>query len=402
MKVLQVNCVYKTGSTGKIVCDIHTELLNRGYGAVVCYGRGIKTNTVNIYKTSSELYSKINNLLTRFTGIMYGGCVFSTNKLIGIIKKEKPDIVHLHCINGYFVNIYRLVSWLKKSKIKTVLTLHAEFMHTANCGHAYECERWKTGCGNCPRLKQETKSLFFDRTALSWKKMKKAFEGFQNLKVISVSPWLMGRAVQSPIMKDLEHSVILNGLDTTVFTEKDVSDLKKQHGIKDEKIIFHATPVFNNDKENIKGGHYIIKLAKQMLGENVKFIVAGKYPKDLIVPENMILLGNVSNPETLAKYYTLADVTVLASKRETFSMVCAESLCCGTPVVGFEAGAPEQISIPDYSKFVKFGDIGALYQAVKEMLEKNLKVPMDVSRLWYDKKNMIDKYIDEYEEMLSK
>ena len=119
MKILQVNCVYKKGSTGKIVADIHTELTNIGFESIVCYGRGEKYSEPHVYKTCGELYSKFNNLLSRFTGIMYGGCTFSTNRLIHIIKNEKPDIVHLHCINGYFVNIYRLISWLKSNNIKT-------------------------------------------------------------------------------------------------------------------------------------------------------------------------------------------------------------------------------------------------------------------------------------------
>ena len=105
---------------------------------------------------------------------MYGGCFASTRKLISIIKREKPDVVHVHCVNGHVVNIYNIITYLKKSKIKTVLTLHAEFMHTANCGHAYECEKWKTGCGNCPRNKSVTSSWVFDNTHKSWLKMKKA------------------------------------------------------------------------------------------------------------------------------------------------------------------------------------------------------------------------------------
>ena len=118
MKVLQVNCVYKKGSTGKIAYDIHKELLDRGQESVICYGRGEIIQEPFVYKTCSELYSKANHLWSWITGLMYGGLFFSTNKLIGIIKKENPDIVHLHCLNGYFVNIYRLISWLKKNKIK--------------------------------------------------------------------------------------------------------------------------------------------------------------------------------------------------------------------------------------------------------------------------------------------
>ena len=395
MKIMQINVVYNTGSTGKIMCDIHTELIREGFDSVICYGRGATTDDKNVYKTCGELYSKLNNLASRFTGIMYGGCLLSTSKLINIIKKENPDVVHLHCINGYFVNIYRLISWLKKSNIKTILTLHAEFMHTANCGYAFECEKWKTGCGKCPRLKLETKSVLIDGTHRSWVRMKKAFEGFENLTVISVSPWLMERAKQSPILKDFKHITILNGLDTDIFHPTE-SKIKAELGIENKKMIFHATPKFDNDQNNIKGGHHLIKLAEMM--KDMAFVIAGTYPEGLSVPENMILLGKVSDQKKLAEYYSAADLTVLTSKKETFSMVVAESLACGTPVVGFEAGAPEMISIPEYSKFVEHGNVEELCKITKEMLNLPLsknEIALSAAQK-YSKKRMTEQYIDAY------
>lgn len=401
MKVLQVNCVYNKGSTGKIMGDIHSYFVSEGIDSVICYGRGEKTTDKNVYKTCGELYSKLNNLLSRFTGLMYGGCLLSTQKLISIIKKEKPDIVHLHCINGYFVNIYKLIDWLKGSGIPTVLTLHAEFMHTGNCGYAYDCDKWKTGCGNCPVLKRETKSILIDNTALSWKKMKKAFEGFDNLEVVSVSPWLMERAKQSPIMSELKHRVILNGLNTDVFKVYNESIYSKKHGIKDEKIIFHVTRVFDDDPDNIKGGYYIIKLAEKLLSSNVKIFVAGDFSRNIDVPENLVLLGKVSNQEELAQYYSGADVTVIASKRETFSMIVAESLCCGTPVAGFYAGAPEQITIPEYSRFSEYGDVEKLKENVLSLLGCDFD-KQEISRAAickYEKEKMITEYLNLYSEM---
>lgn len=402
MKVLQVNCVYKKGSTGKITYDVHSELLKQGIESIVCYGRGERVNEPHVYKTCGEGYSKINHFFSELTGVMYGGCFFSTNKLIGIIKKERPDVVHLQCINGYFVNIYRLVTWLKKHDVKTVLTLHAEFMYTANCGHALDCDKWQAGCGRCPRLKQETKSFLIDGTHRSWKKMKKAFDGFNdNLIVTSVSPWLMERAKLSPILSDKKHEVVLNGVNTDIFHFYNTSELRSQMGLNGVKVIFHATPSFNDDVNNIKGGYYVLKLAEKMLGENVKFIIAGNYPEGLRVPSNVILLGKVSDQELLAKYYSMADVTLLTSKKETFSMVTAESLCCGTPVVGFKAGAPEQIAIPEYSSFVDFGDVEGLHKVVSEFLDKNLLVK-EIERIAqnkYSKNLMVRKYLVIYKGM---
>lgn len=402
MKIVQVNCVYKKGSTGKIVECIHSELQKQGIESVVCYGRGAKINEPNVYKTCGELYSKINNALARVTGIMYGGCFVSTNKLISIIKKENPDVVHLHCINGYFVNIYRLIRWLNKNKIKTVLTLHAEFMYTANCGHAFDCEKWKSGCGSCLRAKEETKTMFFDRTAKSWKRMKKAFEGFEdNLIVTSVSPWLMERAKQSPILGSMRHTVVLNGLDTNVFKPYNSGGLKKEFGITDEKVIFHATPRFNDDPNHIKGGYYVLELAEMMKSDNVRFFIAGSYPDDLTVPENVTLLGVVRDQVRLAQFYSMADVTVLTSKKETFSMITAESLCCGTPIAGFMAGGPESIAIADYSDFVEHGDINSLNQRIKSCLTLNKKSNICLKKCEnkYLSGNMTQRYIGIYKDV---
>lgn len=403
MKILQVNCVYNKGSTGKIVADVHSALKEKGVESLVCYGRGEEIQEADVIKTCGELYSYANHFLTYLNGVMYGGCYFSTNRLISVIKKEKPDIVHLHCINGYFVNIYRLVSWLKKHHIKTVLTLHAEFMYTANCGYALECEKWKTGCGKCPRYKAETKSLFFDRTHISWRKMAKAFQGFgEDLIVTSVSPWLMQRAKQSPILGDKEHTVVLNGLETGVFRYTDPKGLREKHGLTDQKIIFHATASFDLDPTHIKGGYYINELAKHFADQNVKVIVAGPYPEDIQVADNVILLGSVSDQMTLAQYYALSNVTVLASKKETFSMVTAESLACGTPVVGFRAGAPEQIAIPEYSEFVAYGEMEALINATEHMLNREFD-KSEISKAGmekYAKEKMTEDYYAVYLRLL--
>lgn len=403
MKILQINNVFPYGSTGKIVECVYDILMHKNnFESVVVYGNRKSLHQKNVYKIGNVILGKCNALLSRITGVMYGGCFFFTNKLIKIIKKEKPDIVHLHCLNGHFVNIYRLVTWLKTHDIKTVLTLHAEFMYTANCGHALDCDKWQTGCGHCPRLKQETKSFFIDGTHKSWMKMKKAFDGFNdNLIVTSVSPWLMERAKLSPILNDKKHEVVLNGVNTDVFHFYDTSELRSQMGLNGVKVIFHATPSFDDNINNIKGGYYVLKLAEKMLDENVKFIVAGNHPEGLKVPPNVILLGKVSDQELLAKYYSMADVTLLTSKKETFSMVTAESLCCGTPVVGFKAGAPEQIAIPEYSSFVDFGDLESLHEEMEKFLAGSfLKIDIALtSNCKYAKQTMVQSYIETYKEL---
>lgn len=399
MKILQVNVVYKKGSTGKIVYDIHKRLQEKNVESVVCYGRGQGVDEDNVYKTSTEILAKSNALRSRITGLQYNGSFFATDKLINIIKVEEPDIVHLHCINGYFVNIYELIGFLKNNNYKTVLTLHAEFMYTGSCGHALECTKWRepTGCNNCPMLKEATHSYFFDRTHTAWEKMRKAFEGFDNLVVVSVSPWLMKRAKQSVILSNKRHFTVLNGIDTgEVFQPRNSVALRNKLGLKSEKIILHVTASFTSD---FKGGKYIVELAKRLSNDNIKIIVIGNNDKTIDLPPNIIDVGRIEDQRELAAYYSMADITVIASKRETFSMVCAESLACGTPVVGFRAGAPEEISIKEYSEFVENGNIDRLEKVVKKWIIKKESIQDDIASIsndTYSKKRMIDDYIKIY------
>jgi len=406
MKILQVNNVYKRGSTGKIVHDIHTFLKQSGIKSIVCYGRGQIEKEANVYKTSSEILAKFNALRSRIIGLQYNGSIVATKKLINIIKMENPDVVHLQCINGYFVNIYKLMEYLKKNKIPTVLTLHAEFMYTGSCGHAYECEKWKTGCGNCPQLWIATKSYWFDRTNIAWWKMKNAFEGFEHLQIVAVSRWLEDRAKKSPIIKGYSTSVIHNGLDTSVFKPIKHLEIIKKLGIKNEKIILHVTPSFTLNEDDIKGGHYIVKLANKLIGENIKIIVVGGRDLSLELPDNIINIGRVNNQNELAQYYSIAHLTVLTSKRETYSMVCAESLCCGTPVVGFYAGAPETITIKEYSEFVEYGDVEKLSTvALRWISVKNEAISNNLSEIAqekYSRNKMGMEYFKIYKELNQK
>lgn len=400
MKVMQINCVYNTGSTGKIVWDIHTNLANKGYESVICYGRGKKVLKDGVYKTSSELFAKFNNVKSRFTGMPYRGSFFATNKLISIIKKENPDVVHIHCINGFFVNIYRLVKFLKVNNFPTVITHHAEFLYTGNCSHAFECEKWKSGCGKCPSAKKAVKSRLFDFTAVNFRRMEKAFSGFERLISVAVSPWVQKRAEMSPIFKDKENTTVVNGIDCDVFKiSGDAEKLKNELGIdKDKKVIVHVTASFTAE---IKGGKYIRELAER-LGSDAVIVVVGNREEPKNLPDNIIAVGRVENQKKLAEYYSMADLCVIASRRETFAMAVAESMCSGTPIVGFRAGGPESIAIEDYSDFVEYGNIDALYEKVKEFLNKDFDSE-EISKKATDKysKNvMAESYIKLYNEVL--
>ena len=165
-----------------------------------------------------------------------------------------------------------------------------------------------------------------------------------------------------------------------------------------QKVILHVTPSF---KSIVKGGKHIIEIAKRLEKENVIIVIVGFDGFEGKLPSNVITIGHTNSQEELAQFYSLADITLLTSKLETFSMVCAESLSCGTPVVGFKAGAPEQISEAEYSEFVTNGDDDALEQAVNSWLAKDIQ-PYDVVQKVnnrYSILNMVEGYKKIYEKI---
>lgn len=398
MRILFVNNVYNRLSTGKIVADIHHSLISRGYDSYVCYARGPKVQEKHVFRFSWDFYARINTLRGRLTGVLYGGCFISTMRLIRFIKKTHPDVVNLHCINDSSVNIYRLLRFLSSASIKTVITLHAEFFYTGNCGHAYSCEKWKTGCFNCNQLHQ-LHSLF-DNTRVSWNRMMEAISSFgtNDLVFTSVSPWLKSRAIQNPIIGKFKHFVTLNGVDVNAFTRQPYSLKDKSTiGLSNNHVIMYVTSSFPSVA---KGGNFILQLAERL--PNVSIIVLGEYSSTIKIPNNIIPIGRVLDRNCMAKYYSIADITIVVSKAETFSMPVAESLCCGTPVVGFKAGGPESICLKDYCVFVPYGDMDSLENAIRSTLKKDYDSTeiMHQAHNLYSKEQMAASYIGVYQEIV--
>lgn len=398
MKILQINTVYKLGSTGKIVYEIHNQLKRAGQESFIIYGRGKTYYEDNVFKTSLETEGKIQALYARISGDFYGGAYYSTYKLIKKIKTISPDIVHIHLMNGNYVNNYKLLMFLAKNNYKTIITLHAEINYTGICEHAFDCERWKTGCGKCPQVFKKYQSLFFDRTAIEWKRKAKAYAKFKSLTLVSVSEWLQNRAKQSPMFKNRNFYVVGNGLDTAIYHPVEINDLKEKLELANEKIILHVTPSFRSP---VKGGKHVIEIAKRLLNENVKIIIVGYDGYNGQLPSNIITIGHTQSKQELAQYYSLANITLMTSKLETFSMVCVESLSCGTPVIGYKAGAPEQISIPEYSEFVENGNIEELEIVVRKWLYKDVDSQSLIEKVnnKYSTESMFTEYMSIYEEL---
>lgn len=403
MKILQINIFYNEGSTGKIVGDIHSRLLRDGHDSYVVFGRGKaweKDDPDHLFRTTPGNRSLFYRKLSRITGLRYNTAYFETKKLLRHIDRMNPDVVHLHCMNCAYIEPFVLLRHLGKRGCRVLVTHHADVTITANCDHAFDCEKWENGCGHCATNRSERRSFFIDATHRSWVQMRDAFSKVSRLYASGVSEWMSSRVRRSPFFASAECRTILNGLDTESFTYRTSSAcLREKLGIGEyDKVVAHVTPDFS---AAIKGGRYVVELARRM--PDVRFVIIGIKPCEIRnLPANVIPVERIASKHELSEYYSMADVTLLTSYRESFSMVTAESLCCGTPVVGFKAGAPETITIPEFSKFVGYGDIDALQNAVAATIEGRFDrvAVSEIAKLKYDAEKMYSEYLAYYKDII--
>ena len=364
-KILLIDVNYKYSSTGQIVYDLYSNASKYGKEVAVCYGRGPLVKDKNIYKFGLDYETYIHAGLSRITG--YNGCFsyISTKRLIKYIEEFKPDIVHIHELHAYFVNIKQLINYLKEKKIPVVWTFHCEYMYTGKCGYAFGCNNFQNECGNCPAVREYPKSMFFDKTSQMLKQKKQVLSDL-DFTIITPSMWSEKR-VKLSFLKEKEIKTIHNGIDVKVFYPREDEKEDVEMDKTKKSVLFVAPNIFDERK----GWKWVEKLAVMMKNENIIFYLIGQANNiERKWPENIRFIGPINDKDLLASYYSTADVFLLCSKRETYSMTCAEALCCGTPVVGFESGAPETVFTGEFATFVPYGDVEKLGNALLDMIKK--------------------------------
>ena len=267
--LIDVNC--KFSSTGKIVYNLFKGLKEDGREAAICYGRGDEIHEEGIYKFGLDWETNIHAGLARITG--YNGCFspLSTKRLIAYIEEFQPDVIHIHELHAYFVNIKPLLEYIKKRKIKVVWTFHCEYMYTGKCGYTYDCKKYMSGCDNCPAIKEYPKSILFDKTK-QMDLIKKNLLEDMDVEIITPSKWLADR-VKLSFLKDKKIRVIHNGIDINIFHPMNVDDLKKQLNISPkDKVVIAIAPDIMIER---KGGKQVLKLAKSMIDQSVVFVLVG-------------------------------------------------------------------------------------------------------------------------------
>lgn len=395
MKVLLIDVNYKESSSGKIVHSIAKHLQKENHEAIVAFGRGKPSEDKNVYKTSIDVETMCHAALTRLLGL--NGCFspFSTRRLLRLIAQYQPDVIHLHELHGYYVNIFRALKYISKKKIPVVWTFHCEYMYTGRCGIAKECTGYLTGCGKCPHKDYYPRTQFFDFSRWMLKNKKKCLENLDHLTICSPSKWLDNRVATS-FLGSRNHVVVYNGVDTGVFHPYDNgAALREQYGIGDRKVILSvASDILK------RTGDAIPTMAKKL--PDYVFVMIGVKEIPDTKPENVLMFQPTRDQKWLAQMYSMADLCMICSERETFSLPCAEAMCCGTPVAGFRAGGPEETFAEPFARFCEYGNYDHLAEMIRLQL---LQGPEQKKCCEYGFENfsesaMNNKYLKHYCEIL--
>jgi putative colanic acid biosynthesis glycosyltransferase len=361
MKILQINVVFKSGSTGKIVEDIDNYIRLRGSESMVLYGRGNKISASDYIKISNNFSLYCDVVMTRITGLVGYFSFIPTIRAILEIKKFNPQIVHIHNLHGYYMNIPWFLTWLKKKKIKTLITTHDEFAYTGKCTYTYGCKRYKERCGSCPELKDYPRT-FIDKSTFQLRVKKKIYDNWNQLHFVSPSDWLIKQSYQS-IISNKPLILIKNTVDSRIFNVQK-NDFDSEFNALGKYYLF----VSNTLDDHRKGFQNVIELISKYPLLKDKIIIIGSTENNEL-KKNYRIMDRITNPYKLSAAYRNAHALLSFSKSESFGMVSAEAASCGTITIGFISGGIREAASHN-SEFFDYGD-----ETIYDFIFKSLDNP---------------------------
>lgn len=401
-KVVEIN-TYDYGSTGKIMIQI-ADNARRNDFFVYTFSRSWKNQKKNT-KWHNYLGSYIENgthhVLTEITG--YDGCFsfFGTKKLLRKFDEIDPDIIHLHNLHGFYINLPMLFKYIKKKNISVIWTLHDCWAFTGHCPYftITKCDKWKSGCYKCKSYKKYP-STKFDNSKVMWKLKKEWFTGVKDLTIVTPSQWLADLVKQSFLGQYLVE-VINNGIDLSIF-KPTKNSFKEKYNITDDKYIILGVAFGWGER---KGLDVFIELAMR-LDERFQIVLVGTNDEiDELLPNNIISIHRTNDQQELAGIYSAANLFVNPTREENYPTVNMESIACGTPVLTFKTGGSPEIVDETCGSVVLCNDIDGLEKEIRRISINNpfsKEQCLERARLNYDMNDKFQQYIDMYQKIIRK
>ena len=399
--LLQINSVANYGSTGRISEEIGSFAVQNGWESYIAYGRDLRPGKSKLIKIGSELSIKLHGLQTRLFDRHGLGSCSATQKFIEKIIEIKPDIIHLHNLHGYYLNVEILFNFLSQANIPVVWTLHDCWPFTGHCAYFdfVACHRWETGCHDCPQKRAYPASWLFDRSKKNWALKKRLFTSVKRMVLVPVCNWVSGIVRQSSL-SGYPTKTIYNGIDTEVFQPTNNTLARTRYNLKDEFIILGVASPWSPRK----GFRDFIEMSKH-ISNNSKIVLVGLDNQQLKnLPENIIGIARTENINELSALYATADVFVNPTWEDNFPTTNLEALACGTPVITYNTGGSVEAISDQCGFIVEKGDIDGLLKACKIIRDhgKDYFTAPCVNRAkrLFDRNDRYRDYLDLYNELI--
>jgi len=367
MKILLINEVCGRTSTGRICAEIAAHYEAAGHKVKIAYGRNRDVPAwceKYAVRIGNDFSVYAHALYTRLLDRHGFGSRSATKRFVIWAENYNPDMIWLHNLHGYYLNMEILFGWLKKKTHAEIRwTLHDCWPITGHCAFfsAVRCEKWKTGCFQCPQRKEYPKSLFLDYSEKNFRKKRELFTGIKNMTVIVPSNWLADIAGQS-ILREYPIRVQYHKIDRNIFYPAK-SRIREIYHLSGKKIILGVANVW----EKRKGLDDFTELAR-MLDESFAVLLVGLSRKQIKkLPANIIGLERTADAEVLAGLYSASDIYINASREETFGMTTLEAISCGTKVIVYKGTACEEI-------LKQYENCGLAVEPGAENLKKGIRI----------------------------
>lgn len=344
-KLVQINTVCNT-STGRIMGNIQREAIRQGYDAVSFVGRRKVFEDVPCEKFGNPFSFWLHVAWnTAFDRQGYASW-FHTRRLVSRLREIQPDIIHLHNLHGYYLNLPVLFRYLNEEFTgKLFWTFHDCWPFTGHCPHYVMagCDKWILGCHHCPNKKVYPISFFLDASSKNYEDKKKMFSHLEKLTVIVPSEWMAAQVRQS-FFRGYPLKVISNGIDLKLFSYRpDSRVFGKYHIPQDKKVLLGVANIW----EHRKGFEDFMQLAAD-LSDDYRIVMVGVSKRQLkMLPGNVIGIERTGDQKELAALYSVAEIFINPSLEESFSLVTVEAFACGTPVIVLDTSAVAELVTPD-------------------------------------------------------
>jgi putative colanic acid biosynthesis glycosyltransferase len=394
IKILQISVEGNRGSVGTMAEAIGSLIRQQGWESYIAFGRYPRPSKSQLIRIGSSFDVLMHGLKTRLFDASGLGSKKATHKLISQIKEIRPDVIHLHHLHGYFININILFEYLSLVNVPIIWTFHDCWAFTGHCTHFdfVGCEKWQIECHTCEQKMEYPKSLLYDRSKKNFLIKKKIFNSVNNLTIVPVSNWLEEKAKLSFLNK-YPFKVVKNGVDLGLFYPKNsksaINDLYK---LNNRFIILGVANTWGERK----GLEEFLILDKYLNKREFVIILVGLSNNQLKkIPGSIVGIQRTENVNQLADLYSAADVFMNPTFEDTYPTTNLESISCGTPVITYETGGSVESVNERTGIIVTKGNTLGLLNAIIEIKNNGKSFYEQKCRKYAEENfNMTDRFND--------